>query len=84
MFVLKTLYVSNCGSLSVFVHVVAMGKAESVKKSILGGGVNPAGGSADKPVANISTSSKDTAVTFSKKRVNIVVHCLTQHYLKTK
>lgn len=51
-----------------FVHVLAIGKGESVKNSMLGGGVIPAGGSAVKPVANISTSPRDTAVTFSKKR----------------
>lgn len=67
MFVLKTLKESKSSSFSMFVHVLAIGKGEWAKNWMLGGGVIPAGGSAPKPVANIRTSSRDTAATFSKK-----------------
>lgn len=48
-----------------FEHVFAIGNGES---SILGNGSNPDGGSEVSPVANIKTSSTDTAVWPSAKK----------------
>lgn len=68
MFALKILYDFNSGSFNVFTQVLATGKGESLKNSMRGGGIMPAGGSAARPVANIKNSSSETAVTFSERR----------------
>lgn len=44
-----------------------IGNGEFVKNSMHGSGVIPAGGRDASPVANISTSSRDTAVAFSER-----------------
>lgn len=68
MFAFKTLYEFNSESLRVFVQVDVFGKGESTKNLMLGEGVIPAGGSAFNPLANISISSRDTAVAFSNDK----------------
>lgn len=67
MFVLSRQYESRCGNLSLLAHVFAIGNGELLRNSMLGAGVIPAGGIDDSPVANISTSSRDTVVCVSAR-----------------
>lgn len=52
---------SRSGNFNVFEHVFAIGNGESSRNSIFGDGSNPDGGSEVSPVANMKTSSTDTA-----------------------
>lgn len=47
----KSLYESRIGNFMVLAHVFAIGKGESVRNSMCGKGMNPAGGTEAKPVA---------------------------------
>lgn len=81
MFVLKRLYESRSGSLSVLAHVLAIGNKESLRKKMHGSGDIPAGGSDFNPVANIKTSSRDTAACFSTRQradINFANICVNQ------
>ncbi len=51
-----------------FEHVFAIGNGEPSRNSILGSGFNPDGASEVSPVANIKTSSTDTAAWSSAKK----------------
>jgi len=53
-------------------HVLAIGNRESSRKCSFGSGSNPEGGSDVSPVANIKTSSIDTAAWPSVKNVEDV------------
>lgn len=64
---LNRLYESKSGNFNKFEHVFAIGNGESSRNSICGNGSNPEGGSDVSPVANIKTSSTETAASPSAK-----------------
>lgn len=51
--------------------MLAIGNGELGRNSICGAGVIPAGGIVINPVANINTSSRETAVCFSVEEKNL-------------